>query len=100
VGHCPRQEVTMTPPSCPRLTRQVPFVLAYLFLFHNVAAAYQEYHPGLAIEWVGNADGEVTDAALGDADGDGFPDLFVLSAQRLQLWHNDGQGAFAIPTAP
>jgi len=86
----------MTPPSFPRLSA-LAFVC--VFFLPLPVAAYQEYHPGLAVEWVGTADGEVTDAVLADADGDGFPDLFLLSGQRLQVWRNDGHGVFAVPTS-
>src|SRR5205085_6796660 len=79
----------MTPPSFPRLA---PFILAFLPLLAAPASALTENHPGLAIEWIGGSAGDVN--ALGDGDGDGYPDLFALAGHSLLLERNDGQGAF------
>ncbi len=42
--------------------------------------------------------------ALGDADGDGLPDLFYVASGRLSLWPNRGDGSFGeeirVPIAP
>ncbi len=38
-------------------------------------------------------------AAWGDYDNDGFPDLCLTNYQRVQLFHNEGNGTFAEVTA-
>jgi YD repeat-containing protein len=42
--------------------------------------------------------------ALGDADGDGLPDLYYVASGRLSLWLNRGDGSFGeemrLPNAP
>ncbi len=35
-----------------------------------------------------------TSASWGDYDNDGFPDLFLSSANRIELYHNEGDGTF------
>ncbi len=46
-----------------------------------------------------DARGYGTGVAVGDADGDGWPDLYVLNFGPNQLWHNDGDGTFTDVTA-
>ena len=37
--------------------------------------------------------------AVGDYDGDGFPDLYVTQYPRSILYHNNGDGTFTVVTA-
>jgi hypothetical protein len=58
------------------------------------SAAFDDPLPGFWLESLRyTAEGPAEDAALGDADGDGDLDLFVVDG-RLELWRNDGRGAF------
>jgi YD repeat-containing protein len=57
-----------------------------------------------AMSGVPDVQGDDQRLALGDADGDGLPDLYYVAPGRLSLWLNRGDGSFGteirLPSAP
>ena len=83
-----------------------------LYLVNGAATnLYTPSHPLRSALYKNNGDGTFTDVtqqarvgaeglfgmgvAVGDYDGDGFPDLFVLGYNRCILYHNNGDGSFS-----
>jgi YD repeat-containing protein len=56
------------------------------------------FSPLQAMTGVPDVQGDDQRLALGDADGDGLPDLYYVASGRLSLWLNRGDGSFGPET--
>ncbi|NBB93140.1 MAG: hypothetical protein GVY32_08235 [Gammaproteobacteria bacterium] len=73
-------------------------------LYRNVSRQDEDGQWRLAFEDVTeaagiDARGYGMGAAVGDYDGNGYPDLYILNFGDNQLWRNDGDGTFTDVTA-